>query len=41
MVEIGYDADRLPLGKLTSDHIKNGYEVLKEISEVLDGSVSG
>eukprot|EP01022_Parablepharisma_sp_SALTPOND_P023167 TRINITY_DN480_c0_g1_i2.p1 TRINITY_DN480_c0_g1~~TRINITY_DN480_c0_g1_i2.p1 ORF type:complete len:963 (-),score=64.22 TRINITY_DN480_c0_g1_i2:10195-13083(-) len=41
MVEIGYDAKKMPLGKLSKDTIKKGYEVLKKISDVLDGKVKG
>lgn len=35
MVEIGYDARRMPLGKLTKEHVLRGYEVLKQLSEEL------
>jgi len=41
MVEIGYDAKKMPLGKLSKDTIKKGYEVLKQISDVLDGKTKG
>ncbi len=41
MVEIGYDAKKMPLGKLSKDTIKKGYEVLKRISDVLDGKKKG
>jgi poly [ADP-ribose] polymerase len=37
MVEIGYDAKKMPLGKLSKETIKRGYEILKQISDVLDG----
>ena len=41
MVEIGFDAEKLPLGKLSKDHIMKGYAVLKEIADVLnDGTPS-
>ncbi|KAJ3079952.1 Poly [ADP-ribose] polymerase 2 [Quaeritorhiza haematococci] len=36
MVEIGYDAKKMPLGKLTKQHIEKGYNVLKEIAEELN-----
>jgi len=29
MVEIGYDAKKLPLGKLSSENIKKGFKILK------------
>jgi poly [ADP-ribose] polymerase len=41
MVEIGYDAKKMPLGKLSKDTIKKGYEVLTKISDVLDGKAKG
>ena len=41
MVEIGYDAKKMPLGKLSKETIKRGYEVLKQISDVLDGNEKG
>ena len=34
MVEIGYDAEKLPLGKLSNRTILKGFQVLKRISEV-------
>jgi len=37
MIEIGYDANKLPLGKLSKDHIKKGYDILKSIEAELDG----
>jgi len=36
MTEIGYDAKKLPLGKLSKETIKKGYEVLKKIADQLD-----
>ena len=36
MLECGYDANKLPLGKLSKDHIKKGYAVLKQLADVLD-----
>ena len=41
MVEIGYDAKKMPLGKLSKETIKRGYEVLKQISDVLDKKEKG
>ncbi|KAG4108431.1 poly polymerase catalytic domain-containing protein [Neocallimastix lanati (nom. inval.)] len=35
MAEIGYDAKKMPLGKLTKDHIKKSYGVLKKLDEEL------
>lgn len=31
MIEIGYDAKKMPLGKLSKENIKMGYEVLNEL----------
>ncbi|KAF2595038.1 hypothetical protein F2Q70_00043158 [Brassica cretica] len=36
MAEIGYDANKLPLGKLSKSTILKGYEVLKSISKVIE-----
>ncbi|VVB06996.1 unnamed protein product [Arabis nemorensis] len=36
MMEIGYNANKLPLGKLSKSTISKGYEVLKRISEVIE-----
>ncbi len=41
MAKIGYDAKKMPLGKLSKETIKKGYEVLKRISDVLDGKSKG
>ena len=41
MVEIGYDAKKMPLGKLSKDTIKRGYQILKNISDVLDKKSKG
>ena len=41
MEEIGYDAKKMPLGKLSKDTIKKGYTVLTKISEVLEGKTKG
>ncbi|XP_020173780.1 poly [ADP-ribose] polymerase 2 [Aegilops tauschii subsp. strangulata] len=35
MMEIGYNADKLPLGKLSKSTILKGYDVLKRISNVI------
>ncbi|KAM0850930.1 hypothetical protein ACQ4PT_052762 [Festuca glaucescens] len=35
MMEIGYNADKLPLGKLSKSTILKGYDVLKRISSVI------
>ncbi|GMI66597.1 poly(ADP-ribose) polymerase 2, poly(ADP-ribose) polymerase [Hibiscus trionum] len=38
MMEIGYNADKLPLGKLSKSTILKGYDVLKRIADVIDQS---
>ncbi|CAH9054994.1 unnamed protein product [Cuscuta europaea] len=38
MMEIGYNADKLPLGKLSKSTISKGYNVLKRIAEVISNS---
>ncbi|KAL5701309.1 NAD(+) ADP-ribosyltransferase [Ranunculus cassubicifolius] len=38
MMEIGYNAEKLPLGKLSKSTILKGYGVLKRISEVISQS---
>jgi poly [ADP-ribose] polymerase 2/3/4 len=35
MKEIGYDAKKMPLGKLAKTSIQKGYQILKEISEAI------
>lgn len=35
MMEIGYNAEKLPLGKLSESTIMKGYEVLKRIADVI------
>lgn len=35
MKEIGYDAKKMPLGKLSKTNIEKGYKILTEISENL------
>ncbi|KAJ3121538.1 Poly [ADP-ribose] polymerase 2 [Nowakowskiella sp. JEL0407] len=39
MVEIGYDANRMPLGKLTKRSLMKGFEVLNRVSDVLNSAV--
>lgn len=41
VVEVGYDAKKLPLGKLSKDTIKSGYSVLKELEQVIMGKKKG
>ncbi|KAL3531481.1 hypothetical protein ACH5RR_010803 [Cinchona calisaya] len=38
MIEIGYNAEKLPLGKLSKSTILKGYDVLKRISDVIGQS---
>ncbi|XP_017969668.1 PREDICTED: poly [ADP-ribose] polymerase 2 [Theobroma cacao] len=38
MMEIGYNADKLPLGKLSKSTILRGYDVLKRIADVIGQS---
>ncbi|KAK7277759.1 hypothetical protein RJT34_22776 [Clitoria ternatea] len=38
MMEIGYNANKLPLGKLSKSTILKGYSVLKRIADVIDKS---
>jgi len=38
MIEVGYDAKKLPLGRLSKKTIQQGYEVLKQISDELEKS---
>jgi len=39
MSEIGYNAKKMPLGKLTKDHIKKSFTVLKELDKELNKKV--
>ena len=39
--EIGYDAKKMPLGKLGDGTIKEGLKVLKEIAKALKGGNQG
>ena len=41
VVEVGYDAKKLPLGKLSKDTIKKGYSILKELEKVILGKKKG
>jgi poly [ADP-ribose] polymerase len=41
MKEIGYNPDKMPLGKLGESTLKKGYEVLKKIEDVLNGKKKG
>ena len=36
MIEIGYDAKRLPLGKLSENNIQTGFKILKKIIKILN-----
>ncbi|XP_044492193.1 poly [ADP-ribose] polymerase 2 isoform X2 [Mangifera indica] len=36
MIEIGYNANKLPLGRLSKSTILKGYDVLKRIADVID-----
>jgi poly [ADP-ribose] polymerase len=36
MLEMNYDAEKLPLGKLSKTTINRGYQALKDLSEVMD-----
>ena len=33
MKEIGYNVNKMPLGKLSKNNIKKGYKVLQELDE--------
>jgi hypothetical protein len=35
MLEVGYDANKLPLGKLSKEHIKKGYQALQDLADVI------
>jgi poly [ADP-ribose] polymerase len=41
LAEIGYDAKKMPLGKLSQETIKRGMEVLKRIDEALEQNSKG
>ncbi len=36
MKEIGYDAKKMPLGKLSKSNIEKGYKILSDIAECLN-----
>ncbi len=36
MIEVGYDSNKLPLGKLSKTVVKQGYNVLSQIADVLE-----
>jgi poly [ADP-ribose] polymerase len=35
MMEIGYDAKKMPLGKLSEDNIRHGYKILKKLDKAI------
>lgn len=37
VIELKYDAEKAPLGKLTAQQIKAGYSSLKAIVEIIEG----
>jgi len=37
MIEMQYDTKKMPLGKITQQQIKAGYEALKRIADIIDG----
>ena len=37
MKQIGYNVNKMPLGKLSKDNIKRGYHILKKLYEELEG----
>ncbi|CAG9313563.1 unnamed protein product [Blepharisma stoltei] len=41
LAEIGYDAKKMPLGKLSTNNLKQGLEVLKKIESVLEKKEKG
>jgi poly [ADP-ribose] polymerase len=41
MKEIGYDANKMPLGKISQNMIKNGYDILCKIEAVIRGETKG
>jgi poly [ADP-ribose] polymerase len=40
MAEFGYDAKKMPLGKLSLSSIRKGYDVLKRITDFLEGNTT-
>ncbi len=41
VVQVGYDAQRLPLGQLDQETVLEGYKYLREIEQVLNGTKQG
>lgn len=41
LAEIGYDSNKMPLGKLSNRTLQQGYEILKRIEAVLDNKAMG
>ncbi|TNV79748.1 hypothetical protein FGO68_gene2208 [Halteria grandinella] len=41
VVQVGYDAKRLPLGQLDKETVLEGYKYLREIEKVLNGKAKG
>eukprot|EP00051_Salpingoeca_urceolata_P027695 m.482820 g.482820 ORF g.482820 m.482820 type:complete len:523 (-) comp22675_c0_seq1:139-1707(-) len=41
VTEMNYDIKKLPLGKLTSDQLKDGFQALKHIEELIQKKASG
>ena len=39
MLEMNYDTKKAPLGKLTKDQVKSGYEALKQIESLIKSGV--
>jgi len=37
MVEIGYNVNKMPLGKLSKDNIMRGYKILEELMGEIKG----
>lgn len=37
MIQIGYNAKKMPLGKLSKEHILKGYKILQQLLQVLKG----
>lgn len=36
MKQIGYNVNKMPLGKLSSDNIKKGYNILKQLEDEIE-----
>ena len=41
VVNLGFDAKRLPLGQISKETILDGYRILKEIEQVISGAKQG